>query len=85
MATPRKKEPYKDGRGFTLMTPEKRREAAAKGGREAHANGRAYHFTSETAREAGKKGGTSVSKNKEHMREIGRRGAAAKYKNREKV
>lgn len=83
MATPRKKEPYKDGRGFTLMSPEKRKEAAAKGGREAHANGRAYHFTSETAREAGRKGGQSVSKDKAHMRRIGKLGAEARRREKE--
>lgn len=47
----------RSNRGFASMDPEKQREIAAKGGRAAHAKGTAHEFTSEEAREAGRKGG----------------------------
>lgn len=46
----------KQNRGFRSMDPQRVREIASLGGRTAHANGRAHEFTSEEAREAGKKG-----------------------------
>jgi uncharacterized protein len=45
------------GRGFAGMDPAKQREIASKGGKAAHAKGTAHEFTSEEAREAGRKGG----------------------------
>lgn len=66
--------PKKSKRGFASMSPEKRKEIAGKGGKAANARGTAYKFDSEKAREAGRKGGKSVSENREHMAEIGRRG-----------
>jgi len=48
-------------RGFATMTPERKREIASKGGKAAWVNGTANKWTSETAREAGRKGG-SVSR-----------------------
>ncbi len=47
------------GRGFAAMDPEKQRKIASKGGRAAHRKGTAHEFTSEEAREAGRKGGQS--------------------------
>lgn len=44
-------------RGFGSMDPVKQREIASKGGKAAHAKGTAHEFTTEEAREAGKKGG----------------------------
>lgn len=44
-------------RGFAAMSPNKQREIASKGGRAAHRRGTAHEFTSEEAREAGRKGG----------------------------
>jgi uncharacterized protein len=44
-------------RGFARMTADKQREIASKGGRAAHQKGTAHKFTSEEAREAGRKGG----------------------------
>jgi uncharacterized protein len=64
-------------RGFAKMDPEKQREIASKGGRAAHARGTAHEFSSEEAREAGRKGGQIVSRNRAHMAEIGRRGGEA--------
>ena len=61
-------------RGFASMDPEKQREIASKGGKAAHEKGRAHEFTSEEAREAGRKGGQAVSRNRAHMAEIGRQG-----------
>jgi len=61
-------------RGFASMEPEKQRQIAEKGGRAAHARGTAHEFTSDEAREAGRKGGQSVSRDRSHMAEIGRDG-----------
>ncbi len=47
-------------RGFASMDPAKHREIASKGGKAAHAAGTAHQFTSDEAREAGRKGGTAV-------------------------
>lgn len=44
------------GRGFALMSPEKRREVASRGGKAAHIRGRAHRWTSEEAQAAGRKG-----------------------------
>ena len=60
------------------MTPDKRREIARLGGKAAHQKGRAHQFTSNEAREAGRKGGLSVSRNRAHMAEIGRAGGKAR-------
>ena len=46
-----------EDRGFASMNPERQRELASKGGRAAHAKGVAHEWTSEEAREAGRKGG----------------------------
>lgn len=61
-------------RGFAAMSPEKQKEIASEGGRAAHKQGVAHEWTSEEARMAGRKGGQTVSQNREHMSEIGRRG-----------
>ena len=61
-------------RGFAAMDAEKRRETASKGGRAAHLKGTAHQFAPEEAREAGRKGGQAVSKNRAHMAAIGRKG-----------
>ncbi|WP_026434264.1 KGG domain-containing protein [Paracidovorax oryzae] len=42
-------------RGFAGMDPARQREIASLGGRAAHASGNAHQFTSEEAREAGRK------------------------------
>ena len=47
----------KERRGFASMSPEKQREIASKGGRAAHEKGTAHEWTSEEARNAGRKGG----------------------------
>ena len=48
----------KGKQGFASMTPEKKRDIASKGGKSAHALGRAHTWDVDEAREAGRKGGT---------------------------
>ncbi len=60
--------------GFAAMNREKQREIARRGGRAAHQKGTAHEFTPDEARTAGRKGGVSVSQNREHMSRIGRAG-----------
>ncbi len=69
----------KSQRGFASMNQEKQREIASKGGKAAHAKGTAHEFTSEEARNAGRKGGEKVSQNREHMAAIGRKGGLASH------
>jgi general stress protein YciG len=68
----------RSNRGFASMDPAKQKEIASKGGRAAHAKGTAHEFDSGEAREAGRKGGMAVSRNREHMAAIGRRGGEAR-------
>ena len=49
----------KQDRGFASMDPEKQRRIASKGGKAAHAKGRAHEWTVDEAREAGRKGGSA--------------------------
>src|SRR5689334_20126285 len=68
----------RSNRGFASMDRSKQREIASKGGKAAHAKGTAHEFDSSEAREAGRKGGVAVSRNREHMAAIGRRGGEAR-------
>lgn len=68
----------KSNRGFASMDKDKQREIASKGGKAAHANGRAHEFTPEEARIAGSIGGQIVSRDRDHMAEIGRLGGRNK-------
>lgn len=72
----------RSNRGFASMDRDKQREIASKGGRAAHQKGTAHEFDSGEARAAGRKGGVTVSKNREHMAAIGRRGGEARGANR---
>jgi general stress protein YciG len=54
----------KSNRGFASMDPQRQREIASEGGRAAHEKGTAHEFTSEEAREAGRKGGMARSANR---------------------
>src|SRR5262245_5980951 len=69
-------------RGFASMDPERQRQIAREGGKAAHVKGTAHEFTSEEARNAGRKGGETVSKDREHMAEIGRKGGRSSGNNR---
>jgi general stress protein YciG len=44
-------------RGFASMDPERQREIASMGGKAAHEKGTAHEFDSQSARDAGRKGG----------------------------
>ena len=70
---------HKKLRGFAAMDQAKQREIASKGGKAAHEKGTAHEFTSEEAREAGRKGGEVVSQNREHMAQIGRKGGESSH------
>jgi uncharacterized protein len=65
-------------RGFASMDRERQREIASKGGRAAHAKGTAHEWTADEARVAGRKGGETVSRDREHMAAIGREGGGAR-------
>jgi general stress protein YciG len=70
----------KSKRGFALMDPARRREIASRGGKAAHANGKAHHFTKEEAQAAGRLGGEKIATDREHMRELGRKGGLAAHR-----
>jgi len=69
-------------RGFAAMDLSKQREIASLGGRAAHATGRAHEFTEDEARNAGRKGGETVSRDRDHMATIGRAGGRARGRSR---
>ena len=75
----------RSNRGFASMDRSKQREIARKGGKAAHAKGTAHEFDSGEAREAGRKGGVAVSRNREHMAAIGRRGGEARGQSRNRA
>jgi general stress protein YciG len=62
------------------MAPEKRRDIASKGGKAAHARGKAHTFTSDEASEAGRKGGAAVLEKygPRYYSELARKGGAAR-------
>jgi general stress protein YciG len=55
----------KEDRGFASMDRGKQREIASKGGKAAHQKGTAHEWTSEEAREAGRKGGMASHRRKQ--------------------
>ena len=59
----------KEDRGFASMDRAKQREIASKGGKAAHAKGTAHEWTSEEAREAGRKGGMASHRRRKQMME----------------
>jgi general stress protein YciG len=75
----------KGKRGFAAMDPERAREIQRLGGQTAHRRGKGHEFTSEEARQAGKKGGRILSRDRAYMAEIGRRGGANSRKRRAKA
>ena len=54
----------KEDRGFASMDRSKQRDIASKGGKAAHQKGTAHEWTSEEAREAGRKGGMASHRRK---------------------
>ena len=65
----------KSNRGFASMDPQRQREIASEGGRAAHEKGTAHEFTSEEAREAGRKGGMARSANRRNA--LGQSGSSS--------
>jgi general stress protein YciG len=61
----------KEDRGFASMDRAKQREIASKGGKAAHQKGTAHEWTSEEAREAGRKGGMASHRRRKEMMEQG--------------
>ena len=57
----------KEDRGFASMDRAKQREIASKGGRAAHQKGTAHEWTSEEAREAGRKGGMASHRRRNEL------------------
>jgi uncharacterized protein len=66
----------KEDRGFASMDRSKQREIASKGGKAAHQKGTAHEWTSEEARDAGRKGGIA-SHRRRREQAGGPEGAAA--------
>lgn len=75
----------KSKRGFASMDPARQRAIASKGGKAAHAKGTAHEWTSDEAREAGRKGGEVVSRDRAHMAAIGREGGEARGRSRARM
>ena len=61
----------KEDRGFASMDRAKQREIASKGGKAAHQKGTAHEWSSEEAREAGRKGGMASHSRKQQARGSG--------------
>ena len=61
----------KEDRGFASMDRSKQREIASKGGKAAHQKGTAHEWTSEEAREAGRKGGMASHRRKQEQQGSG--------------
>lgn len=70
----------KKAMGFSVMDPDLQRRIASAGGKAAHVKGTAHQFTSEEAREAGRKGGLTRAANNAARRA---RNAAIELANRE--
>ena len=75
---PKPEQRPKQRRGFACVKPEMMREIASQGGKAAHSNGTANKWTTDTARAAGKVGGSKTARDREHMREIGKKGGIAR-------
>ena len=72
----------KAARGFALLSHKRRQEIASQGGKAAHAKGTAHRYTVEEAKQAGRKGGRSVSADIPHMMRIGKLGGESKRSKR---
>ena len=67
----------KEDRGFASMDRSKQREIASKGGKAAHQKGTAHEWTSEEAREAGRKGGMASHRRKQEQQQQSGGGATS--------
>jgi len=64
----------KPKQGFATFAPDRLRDVCSRAGQASHRSGRAHEFTADQARDAGRKGGAVVARDRGHMAEIGRRG-----------
>ena len=71
----------KEDRGFASMDRAKQREIASKGGKAAHQKGTAHEWTSEEARDAGRKGGLASHKRRREQMMTGGGGASSENAN----
>ena len=60
-----------EDRGFASMDRNKQREIASKGGKAAHQKGTAHEWTSEEARDAGRKGGLASHRQRRERKDSG--------------
>ena len=67
----------KEDRGFASMDRAKQREIASKGGKAAHQKGTAHEWTSEEARDAGRKGGIASHQRRREQGPEGEQSPAA--------
>jgi uncharacterized protein len=61
----------KEDRGFASMDRLRQREIASKGGKAAHQKGTAHEWTSEEARNAGRKGGLASHRQRRERKDSG--------------
>ena len=61
----------KEDRGFASMDRSRQKEIASKGGKAAHQKGTAHEWTSEEARDAGRKGGLASHRRRRVQRDSG--------------
>jgi general stress protein YciG len=60
----------KEDRGFASMDRSRQKEIASKGGKAAHQKGTAHEWTSEEARDAGRKGGLASHRRRREQRDV---------------
>src|SRR5258706_6547905 len=74
--SPEEERVAKEDRGFASMDRGKQRDIASKGGKAAHQKGTAHEWTSEEAREAGRKGGMASHRRKQEQQQQSPDGSA---------
>ena len=67
----------KEDRGFASMDRARQREIASKGGKAAHQKGTAHEWTSEEARDAGRKGGLASHRRRREQKDTPDGGAGS--------
>ena len=79
----------KEDRGFASMDRAKQREIASKGGKAAHQKGTAHEWTSEEARDAGRKGGIASHRRRREINDTdsatGNAGEVEMVENRDRM
>ncbi len=73
----------KEDRGFASMDRTKQKEIASKGGKAAHQKGTAHEWTSDEAREAGRKGGLASHRKRRERLAAGEGGSESRSESME--